>query len=97
MLIATAISEIARNMVEYAGGGEVVLTPLDGAGRRGLSIVGRDDGPGIPDLSLAMQDGFTTGGGLGLGLPGAKRIMDDFAIDSAPGKGTTVSMRKWVL
>lgn len=97
VLIATAISEIARNMVEYARGGEVVLTPLERNGRTGLAIVARDEGPGIADLSLALRDGYTTGGGLGLGLPGAKRIMDDFTVESHAGRGTTVQMRKWVL
>lgn len=97
VLIATAISEIARNMVEYARGGEVLISGLHRDGRAGISIVARDSGPGIADVSLALQDGYTTGGGLGLGLPGARRIMDEFSVDSAPGKGTTITMRKWVL
>lgn len=95
-LIATAISEIARNIVVYAKQGEIVLAPLEERGKRGILVVCRDQGPGIADLTLAMQDGFSTGKSLGLGLPGARRIMDDFEIVSAVGKGTTVTMKKWV-
>lgn len=94
-LIATAISEIARNIVIYAGRGQITMSALDGA-RRGILIVAHDDGPGIPDVELAMRDGFSTGKSLGLGLPVAKRLMDDFEIVSELGKGTTVTMRKWV-
>jgi serine/threonine-protein kinase RsbT len=94
-LIATAISELARNIVQYAHRGEIVLSAIEGS-RPGIQIVARDQGPGIPDLELAMRDGYSTGGSLGLGLPGAKRLMDEFAIDSEVGRGTTVSMRKWV-
>ncbi|MDQ3266474.1 MAG: anti-sigma regulatory factor [Myxococcota bacterium] len=97
ILIATAISEVARNMVEYARGGEIALRELQEGGRRGLEIVARDEGPGIADLQLAMQDGYSTGHSLGLGLPGARRLMDEFQIDSRLGAGTTVVMRKWVL
>lgn len=97
ILIATAISEVARNMVEYAHGGEIALRSLQEGGRRGLEIVARDEGPGIADLQLAMQDGYSTGHSLGLGLPGARRLMDEFQIDSRLGAGTTVVMRKWVL
>ena len=96
VLIATAISEIARNMVEYARGGEVVVERVRLNGRNGIAITARDEGPGIADVKMAMRDGYTTGGGLGLGLPGAKRIMDEFELESAVGKGTTVVMRKWV-
>lgn len=96
VLIATAISEIARNMIEYAHGGEVTVSPVREDGRSGILIIAKDDGPGIADVSLAMKDGYTTGGGLGLGLPGAKRIMDEFEIHSALGRGTIVTMRKWV-
>lgn len=96
VLIATAISEVARNMLEYAHGGEIVIAPVRDGRVHGLRIEARDQGPGIADLSLAMMDGYTTGGGLGLGLPGAKRIMDEFDIDSGPGRGTTVVMCKWV-
>jgi serine/threonine-protein kinase RsbT len=94
-LIATAISEVARNIVIYAERGEIALSVLNGA-RRGIRIVAHDDGPGIPDVDLAMRDGFSTGKSLGLGLPGAKRLMDEFEIVSEVGKGTTVTMRKWV-
>lgn len=95
-LIATAISEIARNIVSYAGQGEMVLSIVDQGGRRGLKVVARDSGPGIPDIELAMRDGYSTGKSLGLGLPGARRLMDAFAIDSRVGVGTTVTMSKWV-
>jgi serine/threonine-protein kinase RsbT len=94
-LIATAISELARNIVQYARQGEIILSVVEGS-RRGIQIVARDQGPGIADLEMAMRDGFSTGGSLGLGLPGARRLMDEFAIDSEVGKGTTVSMRKWL-
>jgi len=95
-LIATAISEMARNIVTYASRGEIVLAPLDQAGRRGILVIARDQGPGIRDISLAMQDGYSSGKSLGLGLPGARRIMDEFDIVSEVGKGTTVTMKKWV-
>lgn len=94
-IIATAISEVARNIVAYAGEGEIVLRPLEAGDRRGILIVARDEGPGISDVARAMQDGFSTGKSLGLGLPGAKRLMDEFAIYSEPGKGTTITMTKW--
>jgi serine/threonine-protein kinase RsbT len=94
-VIAAAISEIARNIVEYAGRGELHLQLIDSRGRRGITVVARDDGPGIPDISLALQDGYSTSGSLGLGLPGARRLMDEFEIVSAPGRGTVVTMRKW--
>jgi serine/threonine-protein kinase RsbT len=95
-IIATAISEIARNIVVYAERGEVMLMPLDQGGRRGLQVVARDEGPGIPDIEQAMRDGFSTGKSLGLGLPGARRLMDEFEIRSEVGKGTTITMKKWV-
>lgn len=94
--IATAISEIARNIVQYAGRGEMSIGAVRQGDRRGIVIVARDEGPGIPDINLAMQDGYSTGGGLGLGLPGSRRMMDEFDITSAVGKGTTVTMKKWV-
>lgn len=94
-LLATAISEIARNIVQYAGRGEIEFRSVVRGGRRGLLIVARDFGPGIPDIARAMQDGFSTSMGMGLGLPGAKRLMDDFKIVSEVGKGTTVTMVKW--
>lgn len=96
-LVATAISEIARNIVAHAhGDGQMSMTIVEEAGRRGVMIVARDTGPGIDDVELALEDGFSTGAGLGLGLPGARRIMDEFAISSRPGTGTTVVMHKWV-
>lgn len=96
-LVATAISEVARNILTYAKHGEILLTHVaDAQGRRGIMIVARDEGPGIEHLELALTDGYSTGKGLGLGLPGAKRLMDEFAVQSALGKGTTVTMKKWV-
>ena len=95
ILIATAISEIARNMVEYAKGGEMRFERIEREGRLGLRIVARDRGPGIANVELAMQDGYTTGRGLGLGLPGARRLVDDFNIQTAPGEGTRVTLVKW--
>lgn len=95
-VIATAISELARNIVRYAARGEIVLRLIDGdGGKRGIEVVAADDGPGIPDITLAMQDGYSTSGSLGLGLPGVRRLMDDFDIASAFGKGTTVTVHKW--
>lgn len=95
-LLATAISEVARNITAYAGSGEIVVRRVEQRGRRGIEVVARDEGPGIADVDRALQDGYTTGGGLGLGLPGARRLMDDFEIASRPGAGTTVTMTKWV-
>ncbi len=92
---ATAISEIARNIVEYAKRGEIRLRLVVEGGRRGIVVVAHDEGPGIPDVRLAMQDGYSTGRGLGLGLPGARRLMDEFEIVSRVGEGTTVTMKKW--
>lgn len=94
-MIATAISEVARNITTYAGRGEVTLRLVRQAERRGLVVIARDDGPGIADIDRALEDGFSTGRGMGLGLPGARRLMDEFEIDSSPGRGTTVTMRKW--
>jgi len=94
--VATAISEIARNIIQYAGEGEVVLSEVRKEGRSGILIVARDQGPGIANLELAMQDGYSTSGGLGLGLSGARRLVDEFEIVSELGKGTTVTMRKWL-
>ena len=95
-LLATAISEIARNITTYAERGEVMIDVVrDSRGRRGVRVVARDDGPGIENLERALTDGYTTGGGLGLGLPGARRLVDDFDIQTAPGEGTTVTLIKW--
>jgi serine/threonine-protein kinase RsbT len=95
-LIALAISEIARNIISYARCGKVTLRRVEDGGRRGMLIVARDDGPGIADIELAMRDGYSTGRSLGVGLPGAKRVMDDFELVSSPGQGTTVTMKKWL-
>ena len=95
-LLATAISEVARNITTYAVRGEVLLSVIeDDDGRRGIRVVARDQGPGIEDLELALQDGYTSGGGLGLGLPGARRLVHDFAIETAPGEGTKVTLVMW--
>ena len=97
-LLATAISEVARNITTYATRGEVLLSIVRDAGppaREGIRVVARDRGPGIADVELAMQDGYTSGGGLGLGLPGARRLVDEFDIETAPAAGTTVTLVKW--
>ena len=93
--IVTAASELARNMLLYGGGGKVTLEPLQEGVRRGLRVQFIDAGPGIPDVDLAMRDGFTTGKGMGLGLGGAKRLVNEFSIESAPGKGTCVTITRW--
>ncbi len=95
-LIGMAISEVARNIVEYAREGEVVITLINNAHKTGVEIVAADSGPGIGDVSMVMQDGYSTGNGLGIGLPGVRRLMDEFEIASEVGKGTTVKMKKWV-
>jgi serine/threonine-protein kinase RsbT len=94
-LIATAISEVARNIVTYAKQGEIALRLVSKGPRRGIRVVAHDEGPGIADVARAMEDGFSTSSSLGLGLPGSKRLMDDFDIVSTLGKGTTVTMTKW--
>jgi len=96
VFIATAISEVARNILVYAGQGEIVLRAVDRAGRSGIVVIARDAGPGVADVEMVMQDGYSSGSGLGLGLPGARRLMDDFEIVSEPGRGTTVTMGKWL-
>lgn len=95
-LIATAISEVARNIIEYAGTGEIALAQVLDSEERCIVIVARDRGPGIPDVALAMRDGYSTGGSLGMGLPGAKRLMDELDIETGPDAGTVITMRKWV-
>jgi serine/threonine-protein kinase RsbT len=94
-VIATAISEVARNIVVYAKHGEIELDLVEASGRRALRVVARDKGPGIADIVRAMSDGYSSGNGLGLGLPGAKRMMDEFEIRSVVGEGTVVTMQKW--
>jgi len=94
-LIATAISEIARNIVVHVGCGEILFEPLYEDDRYGLLVVAQDSGPGISDIEAALNHGFGSAKGLGLGLPGARRLMDEFEIASEPGKGTTVTMKKW--
>lgn len=94
-LVATVISEVARNIVVHAGRGEIELKLAYEPGRRGVVVVARDEGPGIRDVDEALREGFGTKGGLGLGLPGVRRIMDEFVIQSAPHHGTTVTMHMW--
>ena len=93
--IVTAASELARNTLDYGGGGEVTLEVLDQGGRRGLRLTFEDKGPGIADIEQALKDGFTSGKGLGLGLGGSKRLCNEFSIDSKPGEGTKVSIARW--
>jgi|SRR5690349_21089206 serine/threonine-protein kinase RsbT len=95
-VIATAISEVSRNIVSYAKHGEIILRVADHNHRHGITIIATDEGPGIANIDDAMRDGFSTAKSLGLGLPGARRLMDDFAIESTVGKGTTIAMTKWV-
>lgn len=93
--IITAASEIARNTLDYGGGGEVEIEAVTESARKGVRMVFRDHGPGIPDLDQALRDTFTTGGGLGLGLGGAKRLCSEFKIESAIGIGTTIMLARW--
>lgn len=93
--LSTAILELGRNIVKYAAAGEVVLEAIQDNGRAGVRVVVSDQGPGIPDIELAMRDGYSTGNSLGLGLPGAKRLMSTFELKSALGQGTTITMIKW--
>jgi serine/threonine-protein kinase RsbT len=95
--LVTAASEIARNTVDYGGGGNLCIEILRDGSRSGVQLTFTDNGPGIADLTVAMTDGYTTGGGLGLGLSGAKRLSNEFAIESVPGKGTTVTLARWKL
>ncbi|MFC8042648.1 ATP-binding protein [Nocardia sp. NPDC057353] len=95
-MISTAISEIARNITSYAGSGEIRLLVDEREGRRALIVQAEDQGPGIRDITRALEDGYSTGRGLGLGLPGARRLMDRLTVDSNPGQGTLIEMWKWV-
>ena len=94
-LLATAISEVARNITTYAGTGVVTLRTVREREREGIEVVASDEGPGIENVELAMQDGYTTGHGLGLGLPGTRRLVDDFELDTTPGAGTRIRLVKW--
>lgn len=93
--LVTAVSELARNTVIYGGGGDMDWAIVEEGMRKGVRLIFRDNGPGIPDLKLAMTDGWTSGSGLGLGLTGAKRLVDQFEIQSAPGQGTRITITKW--
>jgi len=95
-LIATAISELARNILLYARRGEVMMRTLETNGSRGIAVEASDEGPGIPQPQRALEDGFSTSGRLGLGLPGVKRLMDEFRLETAPVRGTRIVVRKWV-
>ena len=95
-VIATAISEVARNVVTHAKQGEILLRPVQNGNKRGILVVARDEGPGIKSVEKAMQYGYSTGKGLGVGLPGAKWLMDEFEIESKVGQGTKVAMKKWL-
>jgi serine/threonine-protein kinase RsbT len=95
VLIATAISELARNILLYAKEGEIILGPAEDGKRHGIKVLAHDDGPGIPDIERALKEGFSTSRSLGLGLPGVKRLMDEFDITSEVGCGTTVTVKKW--
>ena len=93
--LVTAASELARNTLQHGGGGKMRLAAVNDGNRRGLRMVFEDQGPGIPDISLALRDGYTTGGGLGLGLGGAKRLVNEFDVQSEPGRGTRVTVARW--
>jgi serine/threonine-protein kinase RsbT len=93
--IVTAASELARNTLDYGGGGEVTIEVLYDGARKGVRLVFIDQGPGIPDIEMALKDGYTTGGGLGLGLSGARRLCSEFSIESKPGQGTRVAITRW--
>ena len=93
--LVTAVSELARNTMVYGGGGDMDWQILDENARTGLRLVFRDEGPGIPDIKLAMTDGWTSGSGLGLGLTGAKRLVEEFELDTTPGKGTRITITRW--
>ena len=93
--VVTAVSELARNIFRFAGKGEVLVKIIERDARQGIEIVCHDDGPGIADIDQAMQEGYTSGGGLGMGLPGSKRLMDEMEVESSPNQGTTITIRKW--
>ena len=93
--IVTATSELARNTLDYGGGGTMMLQVVQNGRRSGIRLTFEDQGPGIPDVALALKDGYTTGGGMGLGLSGAKRLSDEFELETTPGKGTRVTILRW--
>jgi len=93
--IVTAASELARNTLDHGGGGQAIIDIVQNGAKRGVRIVFEDNGPGIPDIALALKDGYTTGKGMGLGLGGARRLCSEFAIESLPGKGTSVIITRW--
>lgn len=93
--VVIAVSEIAQNILRYAKHGKIVLKPVEQNQKQGIEVVAEDKGPGIADIDLVLQDGYSTGGGLGLGLSGAKRLMDEFEISTQVGEGTTITIRKW--
>jgi serine/threonine-protein kinase RsbT len=95
-MVATAVSELARNVIKYASRGEVIMQGVTRRGKKGVEIVVRDGGPGIADVEQALRDHYSSSGTLGLGLPGVKRMMDEFSIESTPGEGTRVAIRKWL-
>jgi serine/threonine-protein kinase RsbT len=95
-IIAAAISELTSNILQYALEGEIIMQYAEKDGRKGIEIIATDNGPGISDVERSMEDGYSTSGRLGLGLPGTKRVMDEFEIVSLPGRGTTVTIRKWL-
>jgi len=96
VMIATAVSEVARNIIEYAKPGELAISIISNGHKRGLEVIARDQGPGIADVGRAMEDGYSTARGLGLGLPGSRRLMDEFHVESKVGRGTTITMKKWL-
>lgn len=95
--LVTAASELARNTIEYGGGGDVEIVEVANGARKGVNLIFSDQGPGIADVELAMKDGYTSGNGLGLGLGGAKRLSNEFSIDTRPGEGTRVTITRWRL
>lgn len=95
-LIATAISEMARNIIQYARSGDISIELISRQFQRGIQVTAKDEGPGIPNVEMALRDGYTSGKGMGMGIPGARRLMDEFAITSEVDRGTTVVMKKWL-
>jgi serine/threonine-protein kinase RsbT len=95
-LIATAISELARNILMYARRGEMLMRTVETNGNRGIAVEATDEGPGIPQPQRALEDGYSTSGRLGLGLPGVKRLMDEFRLETTPGRGTRIMVKKWL-